>query len=107
MEPQARIVEEDLDQAVRCGVRQRAQQHRVHEAEDRRRRADRQGERRDRDGGETRRLGKEAHGVPQILQQGFDRRQSLFGSIVLAERLQGAKLQHSLAARLRWRHAGA
>jgi hypothetical protein len=61
----------DGDQLAGIAIGQRAEQHRVHRAEDRGVGSDSQGEREDDDAGEGRALGQAAEAVAEILQEGI------------------------------------
>ena len=88
-------------------VRQRLQHHRAHDAEDRRGRADAEGQRHQRRGGEAGRPPQHASAMADIAHRVFEQRGPDLVPRALPDAFQSAELEQRLAPRLVGTHAGA
>ena len=88
-------------------VRQRLQHHRAHHAEDRRGRADAEGQRHQCRGGKARRPSQHASAMTEITHRVFEQRRPDLVPGALPDAFQSAELEQRLAPGLVWHHASA
>ncbi len=101
------IRREQIHQSIRLPIRQRAQEHRIDQAEDRSACPDTQGKRAYRRDGETRASPQRPYAILRVLHKGFNPWQAAPFPLCLLRLLHAPKLEKSLAPRFLRRKTGA